>query len=391
MARSKKTSQAKTKIDSENLEAVEETNEFDPFSYLFSDYDPETVIVTIARLTPEEWQGVNIKGYLGKLSPGHDEEYIKNHYGGGKFILNKKNQTTGRMIASKTIVVSGNPKIPLDSPPGGFLETGNDYINESEAVKLNIGGTEFPYTGDIEEMKKFILFTKAVKTLFPDPPDYNLELLRALIENKKDNQDIFEQIKKVKDASDLFQTGTDGSSNIYDFMGKVVQSAAPVLANLTSMKNIEPNQVPISRQFNRPAAGLLEDLKQEKLQENKQIKENKTESLNEDDQPEGGVMSETQVVMMVVNVVVNAWRLDPPKETNQVVTMIDQILQQKSETVRAMLANKYSSHVLNFAENELAEDWLDPESKTGSREDFKTWLTEIFETYGNPEREVVIL
>ena len=368
----------------------------DPFAYLFSEFDPEKIVVSMARLEPDIWQGVSIKGYLGKLTPGHDEEWIKTTHGGGKYILNKKDQSTGRILGSKTITISGNPRVGSTAltPPVDMLdEAGSGNYFGTEGPRVNIGGIELPYSGNLEEMQKFILFVKAVKSAFPDPPDYNSVLLQALLERQR-SSDPLETIKSIKEAAELFQAPEKGS-NINDIIIEGIKNAGNILGGLTAPKLRHPITPP-NRQITGNQSGTHEGIKRVTSTEIANNIDQKTENVSKEEpgnqvEKDANTMGEREVVLAVCNQIVKSFRLKPALEPARVVRMIDQFLQKKDKVMRNALSSQYSELISDFCEAELEADWSDPETQIESRECFREWYKQIFTNYADPEREVIIL
>lgn len=92
-------------------------------------------------------------------------------------------------------------------------------------------------------------------------------------------------------------------------------------------------------------------------------------------QPEFGLMA-------MLAEVINAFRLDPPKEPKRVVAMFDHVFG-LSKDKRAEM-NALREVGLDIAENQLTEDFAEDASL---REKFTAYYTEIFDLYTDPERE----
>lgn len=369
-------------------------DQFDPFAYLFSDYDPETVVVTLARLSPEEWQGEHIKGYICDLSQGNREPWIKANYGGGKFLLNKRDIKTGRMLDSKTVTISGNPRGMGPSSPRPFQPgdgDGGGFDTASAPVMIKLGDVEVPYSGDLGEMQNFILFVKAVQSAFPPPPDINVELLRQVL-GRREGPSTLELVKELKEASDLFGGGDSTGGNVYDLMKTVAEKAGNVLENMTAPRLRSPIATP-PRRLPGPPAGKEPGRTQEiKPAGTPTIVNNGgDDSTAKPETLEVPTMGERDIVLAVANQLVKSFRLIPPKTPSSAVRMIDQFLQQKDATVRETLVNRYSTLVFDFCETELEADWSDPESAIGDRQSFADWFNAVFAFYKDSAREVMIL
>ncbi len=368
--------------------------EFDPFATFFTDYDPEAVVVTLARLSPDEWQGENIRGYICKISPGHDEEWIKTHHGGGKYLLTKKDTKTGRIQDSRTIIIAGNPKQPgAPSPRPGPEGDGDVVVKESrsEPVNVDIGGVEVPFDGDLGRMKDLVLFIKAVKAVFPPPPDYNTQLLELAL-RRNEGPSTLEIVKELKEAAGLFGGGGSGGSTVYDLLRSVADQAGGVIRNLTTPQLRSPIKPPAGR-LPGPTLAPLPAAKQETPRGDTPVPGDEKGGDETTAQPTSKelVMGEREIVLAVANQVVKSYRLSPPKAPEKVVRMVDQLIQQSDKDVRMSLDVKYRELIFDFCETELEADWSDPESPVGDRGAFHDWFKLTFEYYADPEREVVLI
>jgi hypothetical protein len=106
--------------------------EDESFASLFDNLEDSRV--DVIRISPEEYKGDLVKGYVGKLGPGDTLETLRQRFGGGKFRLNKRSNSTGRIQARATVDVAGAPVVtntatdpPSLSPenirPGGIPAT----------------------------------------------------------------------------------------------------------------------------------------------------------------------------------------------------------------------------------------------------------------------------
>ena len=368
--------------------------EFDPFATFFTDYDPEAVVVTLARLSPDEWQGENIRGYICKISPGHDEEWIKTNHGGGKYLLTKKDTKTGRIQDSRTIIIAGNPKRPGAPSPRPEPEGDGDVVareSRSEPVNIDIGGVEVPFDGDLGRMKDMILFVKAVQAAFPPPPDYNTQLLELAL-RRNEGPSTLEIVKELKEAAGLFGGGGSGGSTVYDLLRSVADQAGGVIRNLTTPQLRSPIKPPAGRLYGS-TPGLQPAIKQEPPGGDTSSPRDEKGGDETTAQPttKEFVMGEREIVLAVANQVVKSYRLSPPKEPENVVRMVDQLIQQSDKDVRSALDIKYRELIFDFCETELEADWSDPESSVGDRTAFADWFKRVFEHYSDPERQVVLI
>lgn len=375
-------------VEPPEIEIIEPPEEsLDQFAYLFSDYDPESVNVTLARLSPDEWLGQSIRGYLCKLTPGHDEEWIADKYGGGNYQLTKKDRASGRILASRQLRIAGEPKSP--TAPVADLQEDESV---ADPMKVNVGGVEIPWTGDLKQVQEFVLFVRAMKSLFPEPPDINSVLLETLL-RRNEQKSTIDIVKELKEAAGLFGgSGDSKGGNLSDVLGKVIDNAGPILANLTRPPALRaPIKIPAGpypggRPESLPAPDLV------KPGENAENRESiETDTSTTSTQTKGEPMGEREIVLSCAQQLVKCFRLRPPKEPCQVVPMMDLFIRQENPGFREQIRQGYEEIVFNLCEAELEVDWSDPESVLGSREQFKEWCGQVFNSYADPERVVKII
>lgn len=404
-ARTKKTTDS---VPSETTNQESEAEEKPGWQEYFFN-DTETTVVTLNRITPEEWQGVRIRGYICDLYAGLNEAWIAQTHGGGRYVINLKDKTTGRILATTSIDVSGNPNLGnLQVPPYSIDRTESpELVGPNSPVNVSIAGMEVPFSGDLQEMQKWILFIKAVKSAFPDPPDYNQILLEALLASQRPQPDMVQTIKELKEAAELFGSTNQPGGNLYDVVRSGIEQAGGVLQNLTRQGMQRALAVPAGKKIpglpTGKKAGLLGAPTRESSQDfppettrkdisgGLSIAPDNAGNPAETEQQKGETMSERDLILGIASQIVNAWRLNPPKEPGTVVRLIDQFLQVEPAPERQALAEKAGEFIRDFAEMQLSEDWLDAETLVGNREEFTLWFDKIIELYQSPERGVALL
>lgn len=368
----------------------DENEVVDPFAYLFAGYDGTASKAKLIRVEPEDWQGVSIKGYVCDIDPSMDESWIKANHGGGKYQLMKIGIASGRIEAARYMDISGNPlvatSLPL-SPAGGAPAL-------FEPVEIDIDGSKVPYNGNLNEITKFVITMKSIAQAFPPRQDINDTLLTLLLaKSDSGSGDILEQITKIKAASDLFGGKENTGAGVADLLNNAISQAGGIIQNMTAGPKA------IAGPMARPVAG------------NKQVKKSVSAVVNggtadtvdteiqpgadgvpDNENPQQEVaMSQQEVLFAVSRQLVTNFRLEVPIPPDRTVRMVDQILRQEDHNTRKMLKDSYGDIVKDFAAGELGEDWSDPESKVGSRDDFDKWCDEIWSIYADAKRQVVLL
>lgn len=356
--------------------------EVDPFAYLFNDFDNDQEVVTLARLEPDTWQGVNIKGFICKLSPGHDESWIKENYGGGKYILNRKSLSTGKITGVRTIEIAGNPLVasaPYQRETSAISNA--DPVEIGSMPSIDVGGVSVP-VGDLETIKQVLLYTRLVDQMFPKKPDINDTLLQLAM--KRNDTSAISIVRELKEAAELLNTGGESTgANMNDIIMKITDTAGTVLSAVYGNKG-RPGQAPL-----RSLPGPVQDVGQ--VTNQVETQKQPSQSGEPAQSPEGDSMSQQALLGPMVAQLCNSFRLQPPKEPKAVVRMLDQVLRQSDVGVRRQLVAQFKDTVFDFCEVELSNDWSGEDVEIGSREDFKQWIDLVFELYQDDKRELAIL
>lgn len=360
----------------------------DPFAALFGDFDSDQEYVVLRRIEPKEYQDQMIAGYLEKVLPGVDEQYIKDRFGGGKYMLQRKDNTSHRIVTTRTLDIAGLPKVSLAAPLGQPGSPGVDPI------MFDVGGLQVPFAGDLDEMKKMMFFVKALKSAFPEPPNINDALLKLLLDKPAQpaQPDIFETASKLKELTGLFASGDGGgnaSDGLYGLLNTAVQQAGGVIKqimtpNIARMAGGGPGRLPGAPAAIGPVKTAAVD---EQITD---IRPGQDAPEIEQQQEENQEMGQQNMLLAVASTFVKCWRLSPPKEVNRVVALVDIIIQQTETSARQYIKDMYSETMLDVAETELVEDWNDPDSTVGNRADFAEYCKNIFEEYVRPDRTVVV-
>lgn len=347
--------------DSAGPELVEiDHTQVDDFSDLFEPDEGVPFRVELVRIEPETWQNVRIRGYLCDLEPGTTYSDVKKKYGGGRFRADKRNAGSGRYMAVRKFDIS--PWIPKIEKEDGQEATGT--LSVIDQPRLDVGGVSVPIN-EVQKIKELVLWMRAVRTLLPEPPDFNTNLLGTFVELIKEKSapasDPLELLTKLRGAvPEIFDRSVDGS-NLYTLLQEAIRQTGSILAG------------GYSRQ--RRTTKLLKD----KPQPTGGIDSGAPKTNQEGDEP----MAQPELgLMAMLAEVINAFRLDPPKEPKRVVAMFDHVFAQNKEKRAEM--NTLREVGLDIAENQLTEDFAEDASL---REKFTIYYTEIFDLYTDPERE----
>lgn len=366
-------------------------NDIDPFAALFAGFDPDQHYVNVTRLEPKEFQGTHIRGYLERILPGVDEEYLKDRFGGGKFMLQKKNNDDHVIVATRFLEIAGLPKVPL---PVASAPT--DEEAGHDPILLTIGDVKIPYSENLATMERMMILVKALKAAFPEPPDINETLMKLVLERPQ-SPDMLDTIYKLKEVSEVFHQRGGGGEGLYGVISTAIDQAGGVI-----QKMLTPGlaKFPIAGRTSGRHPGLSLDAGAASRPVNGSGQVAPVTDIRPGEQPaaetenpeqEAEAMSQQQAVLAIASTIVKCWRLAPPMEVKKVVNLVDMILQLSQAAPRAALVTQYSEIVTDIAETELVEDWTDPETTVGNRDAFGEFCKAIFEEYGRPDREVKLL
>lgn len=333
----------------------------DDFSDLFEPDEGVPFRVELVRIDPETWQNIRIRGYLCDLEPGTTYSDVKKKYGGGRFRADKRNASTGRYMAVRKFDIS--PWIPKIEKEDGQGAAG--ALSVIDQPRLDVGGVSVPIN-EVDKIKDLVLWMRAVRTLLPEPADANTQLLGTLVDLVKEKSappsDPLELLTKLRGAvPEIFDRSVEGS-NLYSLLQEAIRQTGSVLAG------------GMYRQ--RRTTKMLKD---KRPQPTGGAESGAPETHQEGDEP----MATPEIgLMAMLAEVINAFRLDPPKEPKRVVAMFDHVFALSKE--KRVEMNALREVGLDIAENQLTEDFAEDASL---REKFTTYYTEIFDLYTDPERE----
>ncbi len=378
----------------ESAETIPKENDPGGWSeYMFGSYNPDEDRIALHRVSPIEHQGVPTAGWLDDVTPpGIDENYIREHYGGGKFHLIKRNRDTGKITASCTFDLPGFPKVV---PASASLKDEEENMGAAApSVMLNVAGTEVPFSGDLKTLADFVLAMKAIKSVFPDPVDINADLLQLAL--KKDTApDPLETIRSLKEAVDLFSGQGSTGSNVYDLVQTAIQQAGPVIqamvaAPVPHRRPVLPRPGPGNGSGKQPvpitAKPADEPIQVTDIRPGAEPSE-ETETTTK----EGGPMSQRELILAVASTIMACWKLDPPKTAMETVRMVDLILQESDAAVRKILVDSRGETIYDICETGLAEEWMLEDSHVGDRKAFGKFFIDVMKEYTRIDREVLVL
>lgn len=362
---------AKKTTEAESVSTVHDTIDdgntvIDDFSDLFEADGDVPFRVELVRLEPEEWEGIRLRGFICELEPGTTYSSIKRKYGGGRYRVDKRNAETGRYLTRRQLEIC--PWIPkIDDPNVTEPKTA---LSLADQPKLDVAGVSVPI-GQVEHIKELVLWMRAIRTLLPEPPDANTQLLGTLVELVKEKSapasDPLELLTKLRGAvPEIFERSSSDGTNLYTLLQEAIRQTGSILAGGYRLQRTAK----LLKGKPQPA-GRIDSGKPEKEME---------EDVSMPTQP----TNTEDALMMMLGELIKAFRLDPPKESKRVVAMFDRMFRlSKDERAEVKEMREVG---LDVAENQLADDFLEDASL---REKFNAYYTEFFDLYTDPERDAL--
>jgi len=357
---------------------VEPDLEKDDWAEFFSGEDGENVVVQLQRVSPDVFitdpdTGIESRtgGYCEDLPRGlrSYQEWIKTRYGGGIYRVQKR--VSGVIRKQRMIHIQGSP---LLGPPAKHLAPSAPSLPPEQYENVNIGGST-------DEWESRMVRLLAMKKLLADPPapppigmDLVNTLLTFLIEQK--SPDPISQIQTfatlataVKDLMPEQQTGST--------MVDVINSAVKTVGQLI----VRAPRASLPRGFasDRPRLNAGKNTGADTGQLSNHTQGQEVENMPEE-------ISRRELAGIAIQNIVTAFRLQPPKEPERVVAMLDSALNMDADQRNQMIP--FKNVLFDLAENQMEEDFAaNPES----REEFKGYFYKVFDQFVQADREVTSL
>lgn len=352
-------------LEVDNPALWSDVDEVDPFLGLFD--NQEVTKVEIYRLEPQYLNGVDISGFLDNVNPGDDLQAIKAKFGGGRYKLVKR-LNSGKFGQQAFLRISGSPITKPVATPS--TTTGGEPVTqvEIEGVPFSIGGEDKQF---FKELQRVLLLKKLLAE--PATPDINTVLLQHVLTSGRNDKSPLETINEIKTAAEtLGIAGAGGETNILDLVNQGLKTLQTLAVKSGPGKAPAPVRLPAAP---RPNAGLITDKTPVEQPEN-----------NETHNESGEEMTTKEMAHVAVSLVVQGFRLAPPKEPTRIVALLDSQLGLNLKQRAALVAWKET--LFDLAEIELSGDFEDVPEK---RAEFERYYNEVFDLYVEPEREAKIL
>lgn len=357
------------------IEDLAEVDALDPISYAYS-LPGEDFRVELYRLKPTTWRGQDISGYCADLDASDTPASIRERFGGGLFQIIRR-ASTGKLQWARRFKIAGNPVLSSSPDPS---QSPSDVVPtknpDRPVTTINLGGVELPITGDMGDLQKMILFVKAVKTVFPDPPDYNSALLGALLEKGRERDDPLELLSRLRTAvPEIFSGSESGSSggdaNLYSLLQEAIKQAGGILGGMAAAR-----RPAVARPMPaRPAIPAPSPVVNPTNPDPEKIPAPESEA-------DLAAPSPQQIALAAVSEIVKAFCMDQPQPAADVVAGLD-LVTGIAPADRGKLA-AFKGALASMAERNLPEYIDDLTPETAAR--FKAYFSEVFDLFVDESR-----
>jgi len=367
MGRSKKIDSKKNQNENSNPENESSEKlilddckpEGDVFADLFGD-GSENVTVHINRMEPEFFDGVNIAGHLGLLSPGDNIENIRLKFGGGRYkiqkLVNNRYKRTGYIRISgvpRMPVPEDNPERPIDdAPPPAVVPDGASYHG-------------IPLSGSSAEFIAMIERIKLIDVAFPAKQDINDTLLKLVLSRGRDGNDLdnlLNQTEKLGRLVEQFGGGQQSGSNLIDLGMKAIDGLNRYVESASS---IQKNKM--LRQIREPLpAGQTADLIPEKTIAKEVGKMPSTEQLGS-----------KEIAEKAAGYIVTGYIQDPPQSASDTVTVLRSVLPEFDDQGMAEIVE--NRQILYLLSRNALASIVEIDAENGKS--FDQYFNEVFELF----------
>ena len=338
----------------------------DPLPSVWEEADADDV-VQLRRVTPVTMvnsvtgETIQIKGYLEDIPPGMTLPYIQKKYGGGLYFIQRR--TGNRFLGLKRIEISGPPRCPEESGAPEAAATEAPAGGGAVIDGVDIGGSNAQWEATMQRLL-------ATKKLLSDDGSINEMLLRLLMENRGPSvTDLVGQMGAViSGVREMLPQGDGGGgTGLMDLGGKLLDT----VKHLADKRSPAPGPGRIAsnpQTLALPAAGQVETT-------------NGKEPEAMPDKPDTKTIAGVAIANLIA-----AFQLDPPKEPERVVVMLDSVLELDRETRAGLVQHR--ELLFDMAETQLSEYF---ENLPGKRAEFSTYYDQVFTSFTDPGREAVTL
>lgn len=350
-------------------------NEFGDF---FGDGD-EDIKVELYRTAPAYWAGQEITGFLCRLNPGSDIQFIQSTYGGGRYQIKKRR--SGRFVDQRSLRISGAPK--LESPPQP-----SPAANEAPGrpdLKIDTAVGQIPIGGSDQEFGRILERIAVIRAAFPEPQhpqDINAVLLQHILNTSSGKgPDLTHQIETIEAITDLGAKlagkMSDRPTDFMDIAGKAVEAFGKLVEARSSVRTIGPAPLPHRRILPAPAPGP--GPVESRPEADHKLIETAAPAEHETTQREEQPMSTKQLASHAAANIVSSFLAEPPLTVEETVELLNFILEGITPEIKAQIKT-FKPVLKNMARLQF-EGQADPENISAESGKFLLFFDNVFDIF----------
>jgi len=367
-------------IDPESLSTLlpDEALTENDFGDFFGDGDQD-IKVELYRTAPAYWGGQEITGFLCRLNPGSDIQFIQSTYGGGRYQIKKR--ISGRFVDQRSLRIAGPPK--LESPPQP-VPTANEPTGRPD-LKIDTSVGQIPIGGSDQEFGRILERIAVIRAAFPEPQhpqDINAVLLQHILNGATGKGgDLTHQIETIEAITELGAKlagkMSDRPTDFMDIAGKAVEAFGKLVEARSSVRSIGPAPLPHRRVLPAPtpAAQPVDN----RIEAGHEPIETGAPTEPVTTQTEQKPMNTKQLASHAAANIVSSFLADPPLTVEETKELLDFILEGVTPEIKAQIKS-FKPVLKNMARLQF-EGQVDPENISAESGKFLLFFDNVFDTF----------
>lgn len=367
-------------IDTENLSLVlpDESLTENDFGDFFGDGD-EDIKVELYRTAPAYWGGQEITGFLCRLNPGSDIQFIQSTYGGGRYQIKKRR--SGRFVDQRSLRIAGAPK--LDGPPQPVPAASEPTGRPDLKIDTTIG--QIPLSGSDQDFSRILERIAIIRAAFPEPQhpqDINAVLLQHILNTSSGKgPDLTHQIETIEAITDLGAKlagkMTDRPTDFMDIAGKAVEAFGKLVEARSSVRTIGLAPLPHRRILPAPPAAVQPV--EPRPEVDPKLIETAPPAQQVTTQREEEPMSTKQLASHAAANIVSSFLADPPLTVEETVELLNFILEGITPDIKAQI-KAFKPVLKNMARLQF-DGQVDPENISAESGRFLLFFDNVFDIF----------
>jgi hypothetical protein len=319
------------------------------------------VIVELIRLEPAtDHNGQKIRGFIENLPSGTTKQWIKERHGGGSFRVVKRNERR-QIIGSTDLQIAGSPlPVTLSAAAIGDPALQPKLPSVPSLPSVQVSGV--PIGVDWQSFWLPLLQAKIAQTMLSPQPALDTMKVIELMQKSNPSVDLSGQIRGLKEvltlAEGLTPEPADGGGDVMSLLTSAFNALATVKRS--------------------PIAGRPVGLLPEKTTVDRSVDQTvTTDNPNPTTEGEGMPLDFNAIVGTAIQQIISGFRLTPPKESERIVRILNTLLPNLGNSVKAVLKTKRDT-LFDMAELQLVEDFADDPDK---RAQFADYFAKVFDGF----------